>query len=201
MGFRTFHRTEIQKFVQFLKNIVKIPMKLPLRGALYSDEEVARILNSDPRTVRKYYEVVEGVDLNGRAACVEADSRVFIYRDDPFSLPLTQTRTSARITSEVKTQPFVCPRCRRGLLILIAPHVYKCDWERVTLRLCPTCGKVHLGGPLKGGSFTCPSCGDIFTPCPNCGEGWAHYARDALTCVDCGLQVPLITLNETGENI
>ena len=81
-GFRFPYRTEIGKFVQFLKELPKIPIKLPLSGALHSDEEIARRLNSDPRTINKYFEVVEGLDLDGVPAYTKADSRILIYLDD-----------------------------------------------------------------------------------------------------------------------
>jgi DNA-binding MarR family transcriptional regulator len=89
-----------------------------------------------------------------------------------------------------------CPRCLRGLLTPISPHVYFCTWEKVTLRVCPVCGNPHLGGVFKKSfdSFTCPTCGEIFTPCPKCG-GWAHEIEDALVCVDCGFRATRLGAN------
>lgn len=84
LNFRSLSKagSAIDKFIGFLKELPKILVKLPLKGGFYSDEEMGRRLKQDPRTIRMYFEVVEGLDLDGVPAYIQADSRIFIYRDD-----------------------------------------------------------------------------------------------------------------------
>ena len=94
LKFSTFGRIEINRFVEFIRKLPRIP-QLPDRFA-FTDEELAREIRSDPRIVKKYLEVVEGVDLNGMAKSFQADSRVFIYHDDPKAIPSTESKTSSK---------------------------------------------------------------------------------------------------------
>jgi hypothetical protein len=76
------YRTSLDKFIVLFRQLHKIPIKLPEHG-YYSDEELGRKFGMDPRTVREYAEVLDGLEINGSPAYFQADSKVFYYRDDP----------------------------------------------------------------------------------------------------------------------
>jgi len=87
LGIYSPHRSAIEEFIECYRELPKIPMKLP-EGGYHSDEELARMLTKktekywDPRQIKKYYEVLQGFDIDGAPAHIIADGRPFMYRDD-----------------------------------------------------------------------------------------------------------------------
>jgi len=80
--FRHVHRSSIRKFIEFLRALPKVP-QVPVRG-YYTIPYLAKAFKQDSRTIRNYYDVVEGLEINGQAKHFELDdSTVVIYRDDP----------------------------------------------------------------------------------------------------------------------
>jgi hypothetical protein len=81
LGFHSPHRTSLEKFINFIRSLPKLP-QVPVKGYV-APHEIARTLNEDERTVMKYFQVIEGFETDGVLSYIEADSKMFIYRDDP----------------------------------------------------------------------------------------------------------------------
>lgn len=207
LGFRFQHRTEIHKFIRFLRERPKIPIKLPVEGAFYSDEEIARRINSDPRTVKKYYEVIDGLDIDGNPAYIRADGRIFYYRDDPS--PLLNDITSTEHLDYHSPEGINVPRSLEHAAEHDArPHInhaedvtqlsgccfvpFENGFAPYTLR-CPLCGRLYFECPYCGTvrpiydtpAFHCYSCNRFFTECVKC-SGWAVSDGGVFHCLFCG---------------
>lgn len=81
LRFVTPYRTSLDKFLQVFYTFPRIP-EIPTEG-YYSHENIGRMIGEDPRTVEKYCEVIDGLDLDGCLKHIRADSRIFMYRDPP----------------------------------------------------------------------------------------------------------------------
>lgn len=81
LGFHSPYRTSLEKFINFVTSLPKLP-QVPVKGYI-SLREIAGILSEDERTVLKYFRVITGFETDGILSYIEADSRLFIYRDDP----------------------------------------------------------------------------------------------------------------------
>lgn len=81
LGFHSSYRTSLRKFIQFIRSLPKLPL-VPVTGYV-SPREIARALNGNKRTVLKYSEVILGFETDGILSYIKADSKLFIYRDDP----------------------------------------------------------------------------------------------------------------------
>lgn len=98
--FRHVHRSAIRKFIEFLRTLPKVP-QVPLRG-YYTIPYLAEHFGQDSRTIRNYYEVVEGLEINGQVKYFELDdSTVVIYRDDPEPSSPGSCGTSVAFTAGV----------------------------------------------------------------------------------------------------
>jgi len=96
--FRHVHRSAIRKFLEFLRALPKVP-QIPVRG-YYTIPHLAKMSGQDSRTIRNYYDVVEGLEINGQAKYFELDdSTVVIYRDDPEPLGPCSCRRSVVFTA------------------------------------------------------------------------------------------------------
>ncbi|MEM3602774.1 MAG: hypothetical protein QXN87_08905, partial [Candidatus Bathyarchaeia archaeon] len=77
------HRTALHKFLWSYKSFPKIPCKLPERG-YYSLEWFSKRFGMHPKQIYDYFQLVEGLDIDGFPAYIKTDNgRVFFYRDDP----------------------------------------------------------------------------------------------------------------------
>jgi hypothetical protein len=115
-------RSAIKKFIECYRKLPKIPFKLPQAG-YYSDEEIQRRFGIDPRQAREYYEVLQGLDIDGAPAHIVADGRTFMYRDDK-AKPLMNEGEERRLPqqSTIKTRhPFLDWLAERPTFILTKP--------------------------------------------------------------------------------
>jgi hypothetical protein len=189
LGFRFQHRTEIHKFVRFLRERPKIPVKLPVEDAFCSDEEIARRINSDPRTVKKYFEVVDGLDIDGSPAYIKADGRIFYYRDD--LSPLLNVPTGVE-----HAEHYAQPRINHAEDVIQLSRCCFVPFENGTAPYtfrCPLCGRLYFECPYCGTvrpiydtpAFHCYSCNRFFTECVKC-SGWAVSDGGVFHCLFCG---------------